>query len=234
MRVSVVIPHYNMADYLPRAVKSVHDQGDMVKELVVVDDGSDEEEWLRAMAACTKYEFETEAWYRYEENRGQAHALNDGLDSVLGHVEVMVDAIAFLDADDEWVPLKLREQCAVLEAEPDTDMVFGHARQILWSFGESSVLPIAENIQPAPLLSALLIRRESLQKVGLFEENLGAGMMIEWLDRAQARGLKYKTLPGVVYHRHVHGTNYGIVHRDRAREEYARAIRLIEERRKSD
>lgn len=231
MRVSVIIPHYNMADYLGRAVRSVRAQGDMVKELVVVDDGSEEDEWLRAMQACHEYEFDSEGWYRYEENRGQAHALNDALDSVLADYKTeLVDAIAFLDADDEWTDGKLEKQIAALEADPSIDMVFGYAHEVeVIGPGET----FYRRAKPAPLLSALLIRRDSMVRAGMFEENLGAGTMVEWLDRAQRLGLKSHMLTDTVYIRHVHGKNYGIVHRDGAREEYARAIRIIEERKRA-
>lgn len=104
--VSVVIPTYNRAALLQRAIRSVLNQtfGDF--EVVVVDDAStDETGETIAAFADTRIRY-----FRQPRNLGVAEARNRGLCEARG------DFIALLDSDDEWLPTKLEEQMARFEA----------------------------------------------------------------------------------------------------------------------
>ncbi len=106
--ISVIIPVYNRAWSIGRAVRSVLGQSFADLELVVVDDGSSDD--LRgALAAFADARLRL---LRHERNRGTAAARNTGIRASRG------SAIAFLDSDDEWLPAKLARQQALLAAAP--------------------------------------------------------------------------------------------------------------------
>jgi glycosyltransferase involved in cell wall biosynthesis len=112
--VSVIIPTYQSAETLPRALDSVLRQEFQDFEIIVVDDGSTDD--TRAvvegvMAADSRVR------YLYQENQGPAAARNKGV------ANASAELIAFLDADDEWYPHKLRGQVEILHRNPQIDLV---------------------------------------------------------------------------------------------------------------
>lgn len=101
-RVSVVIPAYNAAHLLPRAVRSVLEQTHPAQEIVVVDDGSIDD------TAAVVRNLRGPIHYIYHANSGCAAARNLGVQASHGAL------VALLDADDEWSPTKLQCQVAAL------------------------------------------------------------------------------------------------------------------------
>lgn len=112
--VSVVIPTYNRARYVPAAVESVLRQSREKLECLVIDDGSTDgtEEALRRLRGDSRLR------YVRQENRGVAAARNRGI-ALSGGAYV-----AFLDSDDLWEPERLALQVPVLEALPEVGIVF--------------------------------------------------------------------------------------------------------------
>ena len=111
-RVSVVIPTYNRADYLPAAIESVQRQTLHDVEMIVVDDGStDGTEALMAAPPAN---------VRYVKlpHGGLAHARNAGMRLARG------EYVAFLDSDDLYYPYKLEVQTKLLEAYPEVPLVY--------------------------------------------------------------------------------------------------------------
>ena len=105
-RVSVIIPAYNRAGIVPRAIRSVLAQTFQDWELIVVDDGSKD-------ATCEAVEKFSDArirLVRHSQNRGQSAAQNTGIRAAQG------EYVAFLDSDDEWLPDKLAEEMKVFKA----------------------------------------------------------------------------------------------------------------------
>lgn len=109
MTVAVVIPVFNRAELLPRAVESVLAQTFRPTELVVVDDGSNE----RYGATREKLEAAGFRWLELSRNQGVAAARNAGA------ALTSSEWIAFLDSDDEWHSEKLARQLAWHEANPE-------------------------------------------------------------------------------------------------------------------
>jgi len=110
--VSVVIPAYNCALYVAEAVESALGQTFEPHEVIVVDDGSTD--GTRAALAA----YETRIRYVHQANQGAAAARNRGL------LEARGDLIAFLDADDVWLPEKLEWQVRAMAALPDCGLVY--------------------------------------------------------------------------------------------------------------
>jgi glycosyltransferase involved in cell wall biosynthesis len=108
--VSVVVPTYEDAQYLPDALESIAAQTHGNVEIVVVD--SSGVDWLRDLADRTDG-----LEYVFQDPSGLSAARNAGIDAASGEV------VAFLDADDRWVPEKLAKQLAALDA--GADVVYG-------------------------------------------------------------------------------------------------------------
>lgn len=110
--VSVIIPTYECAKYVNRAVESVLNQTHTNVEIIVVDDGSTDNT-LEVLKPNLK-----RIIYIYQPNKGLASARNRGL------IEAKGDYIAFLDADDKWLPEKIELQISCCETIDNVHMVF--------------------------------------------------------------------------------------------------------------
>ena len=115
MKVSVVIPTFNRIKLLERAVNSVIRQTKDPYEIIVVDDGSDDDS-----SEMVKQKFGSVILIR-QENCGVSAARNRGIETSKG------DWIALLDSDDEWEPNKLEKQINALNKDPDC--FFSHTNE---------------------------------------------------------------------------------------------------------
>ncbi|EMA66962.1 glycosyl transferase family protein [Halorubrum aidingense JCM 13560] len=104
-RVSVIIPTYNRAETLARAVDSALAQTVDDIEVLVVDDGSTD----GTQALIEDGEDPRVRYLAHDTNRGVSAARNTGVEAARG------DYVAFLDSDDEWLPRKLDRQLSVLD-----------------------------------------------------------------------------------------------------------------------
>lgn len=116
--VSVVIPCYNYADYLPLAVESAVNQTGVLVEVIIVDDCSTDESL--AVAERLAGEHPRVRVIDHPVNRGPVDTFNDGLDAATG------DYLVRLDADDMLTPGSLARAVAVLEAYDSVGLVYGH------------------------------------------------------------------------------------------------------------
>lgn len=110
--VSVIIPTYNHAHFLPQAVQSVFEQTFQDFEVIVIDDGS-EDGTRDVVQGIVDSRFQ----YTYQENQGLAASRNAGLRAAKG------EFIAFLDADDILLPGKLQVQTAWMRAHEKYGLV---------------------------------------------------------------------------------------------------------------
>jgi glycosyltransferase involved in cell wall biosynthesis len=141
--VSIIIPSYNSANYLAAAIDSVLAQTVTNLEVLVIDDGSTDgtEAVVRNYPAPVRY--------IRQENSGVSAARNRGMDESQGRY------VAFLDADDTWLPHKLERQLAALAAS--------HRHKVCYSaftVVDSSLTPIFVNRskRQASALEDLLFR----------------------------------------------------------------------------
>ncbi len=110
--VSVILPTYNRAHTLGRAIRSVLEQTYANFELIVVDDGStDNTEEVVKSFADPRIRF-----LRHEHNRGVSAARNSGIKVAQG------EYIAFNDSDDEWLPQKLKRQMEIFDKDKTGDI----------------------------------------------------------------------------------------------------------------
>lgn len=209
--VSVLIPVFNGRLYLAEAINSILAQSRPIQEILVIDDGSEDDS--AAIAAAF-----TGVRVLRKEHSGIAGTLN------LGLAEARFDHIAFLDADDRWLPEKNAQQQECLAAQPDLDGVFGAARQFRMTRpepGPENEVPVAE--VPGASKSGALIRKRAFERIGPFTE--AAHDFIEWHGRALHAGLRFLTFDTVMFERRLHFSNYGLLNRDKQRQSYFNAIR---------
>ena len=174
--ISVVIPVYNGARYLSECIESVCSQTLPATEIIVVDDGSEDETPKVAAGWSDRVR------YQRISHGGPARARNHGVRLVA------TDVLAFIDSDDIWLPSKLELQMAALSREDDPAMVFGHVQQFVSSDltpEEAAGFKFDPASLPGPLPSTLVIRKSDFDRVGPFDESLATGEFIEWSSRAQ-------------------------------------------------
>lgn len=187
--VSAVIIFYNGEKYLAEAIDSVLNQTYEKWELLLADDGSNDKSTEIAKSYEKKYP-EKIKYLQHEGhvNKGMSASRNLGIKNAKGKY------IALLDSDDVWLPQKLEEQIAILQAHPEAGMVYGKTEiWFSWSGlpGEQEkdymgtlgvepnniIVPPAllllqlENKVQSPTTCSVLIRREVFDKVGLFQED---------------------------------------------------------------
>ncbi len=105
--ISVVIPAYNAGKYVSRAIDSALAQSQPADEIIVIDDGSKDD------TAEVIARYESKIKYIYQDNTGASVARNTGIKAAKS------EWIAFLDADDEWLPQKLEWQIEHIKRNPD-------------------------------------------------------------------------------------------------------------------
>jgi len=191
---SAIIIFLNEERFLPEAIESVFAQTYEDWELLLVDDGSTDASTQIALRYAERYPEKV----RYLEhpghrNRGMSASRNLGVERAEG------EYVAFLDADDVWLPRKLEQQVAILESHPEAGMLYGNAQYWYSWTGEPEdiqrdsvpklgvqpntlfeppallTLLFPFGTAPAPAVSNFLLRREVIERVGDFEEAF-AGM----------------------------------------------------------
>lgn len=112
--VSVIVPVYNVEEYLPKCIESILNQTHKNLELILVDDGSPD----KCPEICDEYaKKDKRVKVIHKKNAGVSAARNDGIDSATG------DFIAFVDSDD-WIEPEMYEKLLQKQQEDDYDVVF--------------------------------------------------------------------------------------------------------------
>lgn len=158
--VSVVIPCFNTASFLPAAVRSVRSQGGVVTEVVVVDDASTD--GSAAVAERLAADDPGVRVVRRAVNGGPATARNAGLRLASGRY------VAFLDADDEYAPGFLAAAAQILDADPS---VAGLVTGVELVDCHRPVDPVQLEAVIHSLPANLLLRRNVVERVGGFPED---------------------------------------------------------------
>lgn len=194
---SVVIPCYNAARFLPEAVASVLAQRYEPLEILVIDDGSTDATPEIAPGLGP------EVRYLRQENRGPSSARNLGLREARGEL------IAFLDADDLWPEGKLDLQVGRLLEDPALDVVSGRVRYVLLPGGRIPDLRFEgpDRTLPGIYIGAAIYRRRAFEIVGPFDETLHYSEDHDWFLRAREADLKMLVLAEVTLLYRMHDSN---------------------------
>ncbi len=201
-KVSVVIPAYNCERFISTAIESVLEQTYKDYEIIVVDDGSTDNtaKVLSRLNSKIKYIFQT--------NGGPAKGRNTGILNARG------EYVAFLDADDAWLPNKLKMQMEVLEKRSNLGLIYSDIYIIddryfvdrnsgLRAFQvrpphRGKVLKTLFLVNFIPTTSVVM-RKECFEKIGLFNPilspiedydrwlRLSVFYEVDYIDRALAK-----------------------------------------------
>jgi glycosyltransferase involved in cell wall biosynthesis len=198
---SAIIIFYNAEQFLAEAIDSVVNQSEEGWELLLVDDGSKD----GSAAIAREYVHRIPEKIRYLQHPDQA---NHGMSATrnLGVRNSNGEWIAFLDADDIWLPMKLAEQKALLASHAEAGLLYGS--YLYWSSWSSELTQTSDfqpgisvppntlvyppNLMllnyplgkgPAPLMSDLAVRKTVVDRVGGFEESF-SGIYQMYEDQA--------------------------------------------------
>ena len=200
--VSVVMAAKNYARFLPAAVESVLAQTVGDWELVIVDDGSTDE----TPAAVRPYLADQRVRYFRSDRLGQSRAKNLGAGFARGEL------IAYLDADDAWLPTKLEKQLSLLAANPEVGVCFSR-RLLIDEAGTPR--PANDPLPPrgrvaGPMFvrnfvcfSTAVVRRSVLDRIGGFDPQWDLAIDFDlWLRAARHTGVRLRGRgTGAVPHR---------------------------------
>jgi glycosyltransferase involved in cell wall biosynthesis len=213
--VSVIIPTYNRAQLISDSIDSVLSQVDLVREIIVVDDGSTD----HTSTILSKYLHPVR--YLRQQNRGPSAARN------LGLAEAQGEFVAFQDSDDLWAAQKLSQQVEFMRRQPEVDFVFGdmanftvdpkfqttpeiknrslHDYLVKNAYNLEDLFEwlVVENVVPTP---TVLARRAAIQKVGFFDEKLRLAEDLEyWLRSLDS--CRWGFLNSILLYRRRHASN---------------------------
>jgi glycosyltransferase involved in cell wall biosynthesis len=171
-KISVIIPSYNRGHLILRALKSVSDQTYTNLEIIVVDDGSND----NTVHVVSKYDDPRVTYIKHDNNMGLPSARNTGIMASSGEI------IAFLDTDDLWLKHKLRGHIKAFNSKREAYVVYSGSyrfqnrrktyipsKYIHPKRGDVLKRLLAGNFIPA---ISVCVRRECFDKVGLFDPTL--------------------------------------------------------------
>jgi glycosyltransferase involved in cell wall biosynthesis len=197
--VSVIIPAYNAEKYISETIESVLKQTYKNLEIIIVDDGStDDTERVvnNKLQAFSKYKF------LKQNNLGPAAARNLGIKNAEG------DYIAFLDADDLWLPQKIEKQIRFLKEHPECGLVFTR-RKIITPYGKviddkrkipkeiNFYILVASNYITT---SSVMVRKKIFDLCGYFDEDIkGPEDWDMWIRISKCTKIGFIDEPLVIY-----------------------------------
>lgn len=216
MRVSVVIPAYNAARFLAETVESLRQQTTPVHEIIIVDDGSTDE------TEQVVQSLGDDIIYIWQANAGVSAARNRGISEATGEI------IAFLDADDLWLPQKVENQVRVFLSNSEVALVAADRAEIdargdllldslfkkqgLYEFfaelrGNSIPQALSRLVQVNFIpTSSVMVRKSALAKVGGFDTAIRYGEDLELWARIASQ-YAITCLPEVLIRYRQHGNN---------------------------
>lgn len=204
--ISVIMPVYNRADLIMRAIDSILCQSFQDFEIIVVSDGSTDntENIVRE-----KIQKDKRIKLLIQKHSGKpAVATNLGIKNSSGKY------IAILDSDDEWLPTKLEKQLKLMESNPELGFV---ACNTVLIYPDNSAkeqeLPKTESLVESLLVkcylypSSMLAKKEALYSIGLIDENYWVSC--DWgMFTEMAKKYKYDFVDEVLYKYYIHNTNH--------------------------
>ncbi|MCW5715882.1 MAG: glycosyltransferase family 2 protein [Bauldia sp.] len=218
-RYSVVIPAFDAADTIVDALRSIARQSVLPARVIVVDDGSNDDTGERARAFGEGLDIVVIR----QANAGCGAATNTGVATVTTPV------LAYLDADDVWLPHKAEAQLAILAARPELAGICGQCL----TFRGPAEAPRVGRVMDIWGRTSLMIRTEAARLIGPVVDG-GRGDMVDWLARGRELGLRIEMAPETVGMRRIRSDSlsYGRdVEKDRG---YLLAVKRALDRRRQE
>ena len=195
--ITCIVPVHDGATYLAAAIDSILAQEHRPLEVIVVDDGSTD--GSRAIAEG----YGDPVRVISQENRGCAAARNTGVR------HARYDLVAFLDADDLYVPGRLDRQLAHLRSRPGIDISLCTAENF-WEPGleeEQRRYEAAGRLRATHHFGTMLASKTVFERIGPIDEQRRVGDQIEWFLRAKDAGLVIEVLTDVLMLRRNHAAS---------------------------
>lgn len=177
--ISAVIPCFECDEDIPDAVESILHQtrSDSIEEVIIVDDGSSDATRRILHSLSDRHE---KVRVIFQENQGPAAARNRGVHAAQGNW------IAFLDADDAWLPHKIETQVKLLHRYPETDLLCSdfvietrqetrRVRAHHFTFDANDNLDVLFTRGGPILMSTVLLRKTIFNDVGGFDVSMRCG-----------------------------------------------------------
>ncbi len=203
---TIIIPVYNRLRYLGVTLQSVLEQAYPYWELLVVDDGSQED-----VSSLVAHFADSRIRYIRQSNQGNAAARNTGIRQARG------DYVICLDSDDVWHPEMLESTVAFLASHPEVDVVYTQVQAI-----DANGQPLPRPIGPEPrdgdllepllmgmpiLPSSALVRRRCFEQWGAYTPGLDDWEL--WL-RWAARGCRFACIEQPLLYYRIHDQNFNL------------------------
>lgn len=200
-KVSVIIPAYNAGDYLERSINSILSQQGAPIEIIVSDDGSED----NTEQILTQYMGrEGFVYIRNPRNCGVSVARNLGIRASTGNL------IAFCDADDEWLPGKLEKQINYLSEHPEENIVFTARENVCESDCQECERIRDMGRRGEWYMASSLVRKSLFEQFGLLDETMRVREDTEWLARLRSGGEYFGRVDEILYRRHILPTGLSV------------------------
>lgn len=178
-KISVITPSFNQAAYLERTIRSVLDQGYPNIEYIIIDGGSTD----ASVDIIRKYADRLSFWVS-EPDRGQAHAINKGLQRATG------EWVAWQNSDDVFYPGAFAQLAQMAAKKPDADLIIGNMNLIDKDDGLLRDMKYVRPTYRSMLAEGMVLanqaafwRRSLHQKIGYIDETLDCAFDYEWYLR---------------------------------------------------
>lgn len=212
--ISVIIPCYNGTNYIKEAIDGINNQK-MNTEIIVVDDGStDNTAGLAEKLGCKVI--------RHNVNKGPVVAKNTALKIAQGNY------VMFHDADDVMNLGILQRLYDRLENNPHNFAVMAKVKDFFspdLSEEEKKKTLLRGDAYYGLFTGAVLMRKNIFDEIGLFNEDVTAGEIIDWKSRMDAHGLNVEKVDFVATNRRIHTSNFGKTQANKEFKDYASLLR---------
>jgi len=184
----VIVPAYNTRETIEDAIESIQRQTHQPVRIIVVDDGSTDD------TADLARKFPRVELIQ-QENSGSGAATNAGL------LRVTAELVAFLDADDVWLPCKAENQIRYQMEKPTVAGTFTGARV----FHGTSLDPQFVRDVELWTRTTLLMRGRVAKQIGMMETNMpgGVGEFVDWASRGRDLGFVFEMQPEIMAWRRI-------------------------------
>jgi len=222
-QITIIMPAYNMENYIEQAIHSVQSQLTGGFHIMVADDGSSDQTAKIAKASG--------ATVFLSEHKGAAHARNIALK------QLSTPFFLFLDADDILSENAMEAFICAMETDSTCMAVCGLAKDFISpELDMQEQKKLKPNLQPYSgiLPGCTFLRREVYDKIGGFMEQYSPGEVVGWMIRLRTSNMRITRLNRVTLYRRLHMNNSGRLDKQIEARNYAAILRARMKTRKAE